>query len=223
MNITNNIVAAYIDSLYKSSNADLQNLREMSVQNHVPIIQKDAENLLKVIMKLKKPARVLEIGTAVGYSSCVFTECCGCQVTTIELDDATADIAESNIRNMGFSDRINVLRGDGREVLKELQKGDFSSESDKYDILFVDAAKSHYREFWDLSMPMLKEDCIIICDNVLQKGMTASDEFDTRGRYKTSIRHMRNFIDYITSLDNFDTVVSPTGDGLSISIRKHNE
>ncbi|MDO4176333.1 MAG: O-methyltransferase [Bacillota bacterium] len=220
MNITNNIVAAYIDTLYKSSNADLQNLRELSVQNHVPIIQKDAENLLKVIMNLKKPAKVLEIGTAVGYSSCVFSEACGCSVTSIELDEAVAEEARKNIERLGFADKIEVIVGDGRDMLRELQNGDFSSESDKYDILFIDAAKSHYRDFWDLSQPILKTDAMIICDNILQKGMTASDEFDTRGRYKTSIRHMREFINYITSLDDYDTVVLPLADGISISTRK---
>ena len=220
MNITNNIVAAYIDELYRSSNADLQNLRDESKQNHVPIIQKDAENLLKVIMNLKKPAKVLEIGTAVGYSSCVFSECCGCEVTSIELDENVAETARANIERLGFSDKIEVLVGDGRDVIKELQNGDLSSESDKYDILFIDAAKSHYRDFWDLSQPLLNDGAMIICDNVLQKGMTASDEFDTRGRYKTSIRHMRNFISYITDLDDYDTVVLPIADGISISIRK---
>lgn len=220
MNITNNIVAAYIDNLYKSGNADLKNLRELAVQNHVPIIQKDAENLLKVILNLKKPARVLEIGTAVGYSSCVFSECCGCHVTTIELDETVAETARSNIDKLGFADKIEVLVGDGRDVLEDLQNKDLRDSSNKYDIVFIDAAKSHYRKFWDLVQPLLNEEAMIICDNVLQKGMTASDEFDTRGRYKTSIRHMRNFIEYINNLDDYDTVVVPVGDGLSISIRK---
>lgn len=220
MNITNTTVAAYIDELYRCDNANLKNLREEAVQNHVPIILKDTENLLKVLLNLKKPARVLEIGTAVGYSSCIFTDCCGCNVTTIELDENTAEKARDNISRFGFSDKIEVLTGEGSEVLKSLQNKFSEGNERKYDIAFVDAAKSHYREFWDLIQPLLADDGIIICDNVLQKGMTASDEFDTRKRYKTSIRHMRNFINYITSLDDYDSTIVPVGDGLSISIRK---
>ncbi|MDO4834047.1 MAG: O-methyltransferase [Bacillota bacterium] len=220
MNITNDIVAAYIDTLYKSSSADLQNLRATAEQNHVPIILRDTENLLRLIVKLKKPARVLEIGTAVGFSSCVFAECCGCRVTTIEHEGETAAIAEANIRSLGFEDRIKVLRGEGTEVLKTLQESERDGGFQRFDMVFIDAAKSHYREFWNLSLPLLAEGGLIICDNVLQKGMTASDEFDTRRRYKTSIRRMREFIKYINSAEDFDTAVLPVGDGVSISISK---
>ena len=83
MNITNEIISAYIDNLYVNENSKLEELREFAESRNVPIILKDTEKLLKVIMKLKEPASVLEIGTAVGYSSCVFTECCGCAVLTI--------------------------------------------------------------------------------------------------------------------------------------------
>ena len=208
MNITNDIVAAYVQNLYTCANANLNNLRAEAEQNHVPIILRDTEGLLKTLLMIKKPARVLEIGTAVGYSSCVFTDTCDCNVTTVELDDSVADTAEANIERLGFADKITVLRGDAAEVLKNIETNDF-------DFVFIDAAKSHYRQFWDLILPHCAEDAVIVCDNVLQKGMTASDEFDTRKRYKTSIRKMRDFLEYITV--NFDTCVLPVGDGVSIT------
>ena len=212
MNITNDIISAYIDNLYVNGNAKLEELREFAEKEHVPIILKDTEKLLKVILKLKEPARILEIGTAVGYSSCVFTDCCGCDVITIESDDETADAAQLNIENLGFADHIEVKRGDARTVIASLD------QNEKFDILFVDAAKSHYREFWDLAMPLMNDGSMVICDNVLMKGMTASDQYDTRGRYKTSIKKMRGFIDYINSLDYADTTVLAVGDGISISL-----
>ena len=212
MNITNEIISAYIDNLYVNENPKLEELREFAESRNVPIILKDTEKLLKVIMKLKEPARVLEIGTAVGYSSCVFADCCGCRVVTMESDEESAKAARLNIESLGFSDLVEVVQGDARDILASLDKGE------GFDILFIDAAKSHYREFWDLSMPLMKEESMVICDNVLMKGMTASDSFDTRGRYKTSIRRMREFIAYINGLDYADTIVLPVGDGVSMSM-----
>ncbi len=212
MNITNEIISAYIDNLYVNENSKLEELREFAESRRVPIILKDTEKLLKVIMKLKEPARVLEIGTAVGYSSCVFADCCGCTVITIESDEDSAKAARTNIDNLGFGDLVEVKEGDARDVLLSLGK------EDKFDILFIDAAKSHYREFWDLAMPLMNDESMVICDNVLMKGMTASDEYDERGRYKTTISRMREFIEYINGLDYADTAVLPVGDGVSISL-----
>ena len=174
-------------------------------------------------MKLKEPARVLEIGTAVGYSSCVFADCCDCSVLTIESDEDIAKAARVNVQNLGFSDRVEVITGDAREVLLGLET------EDPFDILFIDAAKSHYREFWDLALPLMKEESMIICDNVLMRGMTASDEYDNKGKHRTSINRMREFIEYINGLDYVETAVLPVGDGVSISlidkklIQKHEE
>lgn len=210
MNITNEIISSYIDGLYYAQNDKLKDLREYAESKGVPIILKDTENLLAAVLKLKKPAKILEIGTAIGYSSSFFVDCCGCKVTTIEADEKVYEAAVNNIREMGFDSSIQVLQGRAEDVLKEID--------DVFDIVFIDASKSHYREFWDLSLPMCRDESLIICDNVLMKGMTASDEFDTRGRYKTSIRRMREFIAYINELDYADTVILPVGDGVSISI-----
>ena len=212
MNITNEIISAYIDNLYVNDNTNLSELRDFAEEHHIPVIRKDTEKLLKVIMKLKQPARVLEIGTAVGYSSCVFADCCGCRVLTIELNDERANAAQTNIENLGFSDMIEIRRGDAKDVLENL------GDEESFDILFIDAAKSHYREFWDLALPLLGQSSMIICDNVLIDGRTASDTFITRHRERTSVMRMREFIEYITHLDYADTTILPVGDGLSISL-----
>ena len=112
---------------------------------------------------------------------------------------------------------MDVLCGDAREVLENLFK-EVKDENDLYDVVFIDAAKSHYKSFWDLALPLCKPDAMIICDNVLMKGMTASDEYDPNRKYKTSIRKMREFIKYITSLEYADTCILPVGDGVSISV-----
>lgn len=216
MNITNNIITAYINTLYTGSNPKLEELRSFAEEKKVPIILKDTEGLLLSLLKIKQPKRLLEIGTAVGYSACCFANGCGCSVTTIESDEDVYKTALSNVENLGFSEKVEVLHGDAREVLENLSE-EITTEK-LYDVVFIDAAKSHYKAFWDLSLPLCNDDAIIICDNVLMKGMTASDEYDTNKKYKTSIRKMREFIKYITDLEYADTCILPVGDGVSISV-----
>ncbi len=230
MNITNNIITSFIDTLYKNDNKDLQELREFAERKHVPIILRDTEGLLLKLLKIKKPQRILEIGAAVGYSACCFAECCDCHVISIESNAETFEIARNNIENMGFADRVEVRFGDARDVLMQMSNeactqkaaGNDTEDTDAdtlgFDAVFIDAAKSHYKAFWDLALPLCNDEAMIICDNVLMKGMTASDEYDTGKRYKTSIRRMREFISYITDLPYADTCILPVGDGISISV-----
>lgn len=216
MNITNNIITAYINNLYECKNQKLLELRAFAEEKRVPIILKDTEGLLLSLLKIKKPKRMLEIGAAVGYSACCFADGCGCEVTTIEADKETYEIAVNNVKNLGFEEKVNVLCGDARDVMEMLAVD--ISENERYDVIFIDAAKSHYKAFWDLALPLCKDDALIICDNVLMKGMTASDEYDPNKKYKTSIRKMREFIKYITGLEYADTCILPVGDGISISV-----
>ncbi len=217
-NITNETVLEYLSELYENKNNKLSKLRDFAETNRVPIILRDTEGLLIALAKLKKPARVLEIGTAVGYSACIFANSCDCEITTIEADSDMADAAELNIGNLGFDKRISVLRGEAREILEELQNCNEKTEKSKYDLVFIDASKSHYREFWDLSEPLLSSDGIIICDNILMSGMTVDNKYDPKHRHKTSIKKMREFIEYILSRDDIDTCILPVGDGVSISL-----
>lgn len=212
MNITNEIISAYIDNLYVNENNDLAELREFAEAHHIPVIRRDTEKLLKVIMRLKQPARVLEIGTAVGYSSCVFADCCGCSVLSIEQNEERAKAAQTNIENLGFSGQVKVVCGEAGAVLRGM------NPAAPFDILFIDAAKSHYREFWDLAMPFMSRESVVICDNVLMEGMTASDDYIEKRRDRTSTRRMREFIAYISNLDYADTAIVPVGDGLSVSM-----
>ena len=222
MNITNNIITAFINTFYKNENKDLQELRAFAEAQHVPIILRDTEGLLLNLLRIKKPKKILEIGAAVGYSACCFAEGCDCRVVTIESSPQAFEIARNNIENMGFSDRVTVLSGDAREVLVKLaEEAEEAAKDDPeggFDVVFIDAAKSHYKAFWDLAMPLCNDEAMIICDNVLMKGMTASDEYDPGKKYKTSIRKMREFIQYITDLPYADTCILPVGDGVSISV-----
>lgn len=216
MNITNDIITAYLNNLYSSISPQLKELRSFAEDKKVPIILKSTEGLLLNLLKIKKPARVLEVGAAIGYSACCFADVCGCQVVTIESDADSYEAATTNVKSLGYEDNVKVIYGDAKVILAEMPVS--LGEDDLFDAVFIDAAKSHYKSFWDLAIPLCKQDALIICDNVLMKGMTASDEYDPRKRYKTSIRKMREFIKYITGLDYANTCILPVGDGISLSV-----
>ena len=213
MNIINEKVVEYLNSTYKSPSEELEILRKEAESNRVPIILRDSEAFLLTLLKTIKARNILEIGTAVGYSSSCFVCASGADVVTIEADEDTYIVACNNIKKLKYDDKITPLLGDARQVLENMQE----DYKDKFDFVFIDAAKSHYKAFWDMAIPMCKNDAIIICDNVLMKAMTASDEFDKNRKYKTSIRKMREFLEYINNLDYADTCILPIGDGISMS------
>lgn len=210
MNITNDAVTGYINGFYKPLTDDLRTLREKSEEEKVPIILKETESFLGFIIGMVKPKRILEIGAAVGYSSSFFAEL-GSRVVTVEKNPETAERAEKNIEALGYKDKITVLVGDGEEIISSLDR------DNKFDMVFIDAAKSHYKRFLDAALPLCKEGTIIISDNVLLKAATASDEFDPKGRFKTNIKNMRNYLSYISEHPDLDTVILSCGDGLALS------
>ncbi|MFV0517576.1 MAG: O-methyltransferase [Aminipila sp.] len=215
MNITNDKVTEYIDSLYRPLTPELAELREKAESENVPIILKDAETFLLNIIRLKKPKRILEIGAAVGYSSSCFATASECaEIVTVEYNEETYKTAIANIERLGLSDRIKVHLGDGSEVVEKL----FVEGCEPFDMVFIDASKSHYKRFWDSALKLCNKDSIIICDNILMRAMTVSDEYDTHGKHKTNIRKMREFVEYINDLEYCYTSVLPIGDGIAISV-----
>lgn len=213
MNIINDKVTGYINGLYEPVNDRLARLRGEAEEARVPIILRDTETFLLNLIRMKQPASILEIGTAVGYSAaCMASVCPESVITSIEADETMAKVARDNICGLGLSERIQVLLGPGQEILDQL--------CGPYDFVFIDAAKSHYRTFWDKALPLCGLGAVIVCDNVLMKAMTVSDEYDPKRKFKTSIRNMREFLTYITNAEYADTSILSVGDGVSFSILK---
>lgn len=213
MNIINDKVTAYINEQYRPQSPELMEIRLQAEAVRVPIVLRDTEGLLLNLIQLKRPVHILEIGTAIGYSAaCMAAYFETCRITTIESDEAVAEIARQNIERLGFADRITLLQGKAQDLMDDL-KGPF-------DFVFIDASKSHYRIFWDKALTLCSPGAVILCDNILMQGMTVSEEYDPRKKHKTHIRKMREFLDYITSADYVDTSLLPVGDGVSLSILK---
>lgn len=215
MDIVNSRVTTYLDSLYKPLTEELGKLREDSEEKLIPIILKDTEGYLLNLLRMKKPAKILEIGTAVGYSACCMAHVLpDCHITTIEAFEKPAETARENIKRLGYDKQIEVICGEGQTVLDTLEPG--------YDFVFIDAGKSHYRTFWDKSVAICNPGAIIISDNILMKGKTVLDRLEVIRRYRTSHKHMRAYLEYITNTDEADTSLLPIGDGVAFSILKGN-
>lgn len=211
-NIVNDKVENYIRETLKPSQGLLRDLELYAEENSVPIIHKEVADLLRVILKLKRPKKILELGCAIGYSSLFFADVLDgdVEIVTTERNPIMLERAQDNIKKAGMEDRIKILVGDAEETLKDL-KGTF-------DMIFIDAAKGHYKMFFDMLIGKLNHGGIVISDNILYKGMIASDDYVVR-RKKTIVKRMRTYLDYICDLEGISTSLIPIGDGLAISYK----
>lgn len=212
-NITNDIVTDYINGFYKPLTEELKQLREISEEEKVPIILKETESFFNTFLKITAPKRILEVGCAVGYSAMFFAELTGAEVYTIEKENEVYLKARANVERMGYSDRVKVFEGDGEEVIRQLA----DENTEPFDFVFIDAAKSHYKRFLEAALPLCAKNAVIAADNVLFKARIADDIYDPTGKHKTNIKKMREFVSFINEDSRFDTCIMAVGDGLSIS------
>lgn len=209
----NKIVKEYINDFYKNSSDYLEEFRLSCEKDHVPIIAFDTQGFLEMLLKFYKPASILEIGTGVGYSATFFAKTLPeCKITTLELIDKRYIEAYINIEKYGVNNQIRIITGDASDTLNDLIE-----DRQEFDFVFIDSAKSRYREFFDKSLKMIKNGGLIVADNVLLGGRTASDSFITKHRDKTSTLKMRDFIKYLQSNQEFNTKLFNIGDGLTVS------
>ena len=212
-NIVDDLVEDYIRNTLKDKEGLLKELEDYAHENNVPIIHKEVSELLKVLLKMKKPKRILEVGCAIGYSSILFASTLGedVEIITVERNEKMIEKAKENIKLAGFENNITILEGDAEEKLKEVQ-GEF-------DIIFLDAAKGQYQLFYDMVIDKLKVDGLLISDNILYQGMVAHDSFVIR-RKKTIVKRMRSYLDYISNCDYLTTSLIPIADGVALSYKQ---
>lgn len=211
--ITQDYVESYIRSTLKDREGLMKDMEEYASENHVPIVQKEVAALIEVLTKAVKAKRVLEVGTAIAYSTSIFAFAMGKDghVTTIERNETMIEVAKENIKKNNLENQIKIIQDDAQEVLKYLE-GEF-------DIIFLDGAKGQYNDFLDNCLRLLKVGGIIISDNILFKGMVATDELVIR-RKRTIVNRMRQYLDYICNHPQLDTTIIPIGDGVAISYKK---
>lgn len=211
--INEEYIEDYIRSLLPDNNANLKHMEKYAEENHVPIVQPEVAQFLKVLLKLKNPENILEVGTAIGYSALLMAEYTGnhCNITTIERRGDMIDLAKENISKTIYEDRIKILQGEAEEVLLTLDE--------KYDFIFLDAAKGQYMDFFNKCIKFLEPGGIIVSDNVLYKGMVATDTLVIR-RKKTIVKRLRQFLQYINEIEGYTSSIIPIGDGVAITYRE---
>ena len=183
-------------------------VKELALENHIPIIMDDTVEVIEKILKEEKPQRILEIGTAVGYSASCFARVIDAVIVdTIELNEERYNEALVNLEKIGVKDRVNVFLGNAVEILPTL--------NNEYDIVFIDANKGKYPVFLQEAIRMIKPNGLIIADNVLYKGYVMSDY--NKHKQRTAVRHLREYLKEATENEMLETEILEVGDGLSIT------
>lgn len=205
----------YLRSLYKTKSDLLSELREYAEENHVPIIEEECEEFYNFLINTTKPKKILELGTAIGYSAISFSMNESVErLVTVEINEDMVKIAKENIKKSGLEDKIEIVHSDAYEYLVE--------SSDTFDFIFIDAAKGQYEKYFEEAIKLLNRDGIIVCDNVLFRGMIANQELVKR-RKITIVKRLRKFLKDIKDDDRFYSSIVPIGDGALLIRRKFEE
>lgn len=208
-NINYEYICRYIRRTIKGNTGVLRELEQFAVENDVPIAQPETMRFIEVFLKALGTKSVLEVGAAIGYSA-ISMAMCGARVTTVERDEKMLKQLLPNIKKYGFSEKITVIQGEAKSVLENL--------SGQYDLIFLDAAKAQYLDFLPHCLRLLKSGGILLSDNILYKGMVATDELAIR-RKVTIIKRLRKYLDEICNNEMLTTSIIPMGDGMAISYK----
>lgn len=212
--IVNERLVTYINSLDRGNTPFLNQLEMDALKNQVPIIRRETQSLLKVLLRIKTPSRILEVGTAVGFSALLMSTYSpeNCRITTIENYDKRIPIARENFKKAGKEEQITLLEGDAREILKTLEE--------PFDFIFMDAAKGQYIHFLPDILRLLSRGGILISDNVLQDGDIIESHFAVERRNRTIYKRMREYLSALKNSDVLETSILPLGDGVALSVKK---
>ena len=213
--IVNERIVSYIHSLESQNSEVLTKIEQNAIKDNVPIIRKEMESFLRVMLTISKPLNILELGCAIGYSAILMSEYLpeGGHITTIENYDRRIVEAKANLEMAGLSSKITLLEGDAMEVMKDL-------ESENYDFVFMDAAKAQYINFLPEVMRLMKPGAILIADNVLQDGDIIESRYGVIRRNRTIHSRMREYMYEVKHMEELETTIVPIGDGITMSVKK---
>lgn len=188
---------------------ELEKIKKKALEDHIPIIMDDTLEVMEKYLGKMKPEKILEIGTAVGYSAICFTNFLAenGRIDTIEREAERVKEAKENIQKVGVADKIKIYEGDAVEILPTL--------NEKYDAVFIDAAKGKYPFFLREALRMIQPKGIIFADNILYKGYVLSDY--NKHKQRTAVRNLREYLKEVSENPNLDTEILEVGDGLAVS------
>lgn len=189
----------------------LREIEQFARERYIPVMLDDTGELLYNTVKARQPRRILEIGTAIGYSGIIMLSACNATLNTVEMDESNAAMARENFALFGVADRVNLFVGDAREIIGYL--------SGNYDFIFLDGPKGQYKAFLPYLTDLLEVNGTLVCDNALYKGLVEHVPDNPRHKHITVARNMRAFLDEITTSDRYDTTLYRIGDGVTVSVK----
>ena len=206
----------FVNSLDSGNSPLLDEIETESLQNYVPIIRKDMQGFLKFILAVRKPEKILEVGTATGFSALLMAEntSSDTMITTIEKYEKRIPVAKENFKRAEKENRITLLEGDATDILKEL--------TGEFDFIFMDAAKGQYLSFLPDVLRLLTPGGMLITDNVLQDGDVLESRYAVTRRNRTIHNRMREYLYELKNHPALDTVILTVGDGIAVSVKKKN-
>lgn len=207
-------MVTYINSLDRGNTPFLNELERKAREDRVPIIRREMQSFLKVLLQIKRPRLILEVGTAVGFSTLLMSEYAPakCEITTIENYEKRIPIAREDFKRAGREEQITLLCGDAAQVLKTLEGS--------FDLIFMDAAKAQYIHFLPEVLRLLPSGGILVSDNVLQDGDLIESHFAVERRNRTIYKRMREYLYVLKNHEELETSILPLGDGVTLSIKK---
>ena len=206
-------IVTFINSMETENSKILEAIESEALSTYVPIIRKEMQSFLKVLLTIQKPMRILEVGTAVGFSALLMSEYApaGCEITTIENYEKRIPIARNNFKRAGKEAQITLLEGDAMEVLPTLDE--------PYDSIFMDAAKGQYIHYMPEVMRLLKTGGTLVSDNVMQDGNIIESRFAVERRDRTIHSRMREYLYELKHHEELLTSIIPLGDGVAVSVK----
>lgn len=207
-------MVAFINSFDKGNPPFLDELEKYAKETDVPIIRKEMQTFLRFLLTFSKPMKILEVGTAIGFSALLMSEYApeGCKITTIEKYEKRIPLAKENFIKAGKADAITLLEGDAVDILKELDG--------TYDLIFMDAAKGQYINFMPDILRLLADGGLLVSDNVLQDGDIIESRFAVTRRNRTIHSRMREYLFELTHHAQLETCILPVGDGITLSVKR---
>lgn len=207
-------LTTYINSLDTGNTEFLEQLERYAHETYVPVIRREMQSFLKVLLAIKKPMKILEVGTAIGFSTLLMCEYgpAGCQITTIENYQKRIPIARENFKKSGYENQITLLEGDAKDILKELEES--------FDLIFMDAAKGQYIHYLPDVLRLLTDGGCLVSDNVMQDGDVIESRFAVERRNRTIHARMREYLYELKHREDLVTSILPLGDGAAVSVKR---
>ncbi|ANC77981.1 O-methyltransferase [Fictibacillus phosphorivorans] len=212
--MVSNELNQYIEKIIPTRSEQVLKMEQYAKEHNVPIMDLTGMETLLSYVRLKKPKRILEVGTAIGYSAIRMALACeNAEIISIERDEERYNIAKDNVRSFHLESRITLLFGDANDLQSQVEN------YAPYDFIFIDAAKGQYQNFFDHYSSMLSPDGIIVTDNVLFRGYVADESGLESRRLRSLVKKIRSFNEYMMQHPDYQSSILPVGDGMMVSIR----